>query len=195
MNLLPRIIASRIGLLAGLALGMLSLTGQQSRSATFPLDGAPTNLVTITNIPANTTLSFTLDLAPPAGDVFGSLAFSIKLFNNVIIGPVSFFGIPSIADSRDYGTLISEGLDLYDQTLWQVDLGAAAIPSLTIIFDNSFAFRDSVGPLNATLTITGVDIPVGETPLPGAVTLFGTGLGALGLLTWRRNRKPKAAAV
>ena len=32
-----------------------------------------------------------------------------------------------------------------------------------------------------------------ETPLPAALPLFATGLGALGLLTWRRKRKAIAA--
>ena len=33
-----------------------------------------------------------------------------------------------------------------------------------------------------------------ETPLPAALPLFATGLGALGLLGWRRKRKAAAAA-
>ena len=33
-----------------------------------------------------------------------------------------------------------------------------------------------------------------ETPLPAALPLFATGLGALGLLGWRRKRKAQATA-
>ena len=36
--------------------------------------------------------------------------------------------------------------------------------------------------------------PVSQTPLPAALPLFATGLGALGLLGWRRKRKAQAAA-
>lgn len=34
----------------------------------------------------------------------------------------------------------------------------------------------------------------GVTPLPGALPLFATGLGALGLLGWRRKKKAAALA-
>ena len=36
--------------------------------------------------------------------------------------------------------------------------------------------------------------PIAETPLPAALPLFVTGLGAFGLASWRRNRKNAAAA-
>jgi hypothetical protein len=56
--------------------------------------------------------------------------------------------------------------------------------------DNAFDFtagspnpRNSASPLN----------PLPQVPLPGAFPLFGTGLGALGLLGWRRKRKIRAA--
>ena len=35
----------------------------------------------------------------------------------------------------------------------------------------------------------------GQLPLPGALPLFATGLGALGLLGWRRRRKLAATAA
>ena len=45
---------------------------------------------------------------------------------------------------------------------------------------------------------TGADqrftLQIGETPLPAALPLFASGLGALGLLGWRRKRKAQVAA-
>jgi len=38
------------------------------------------------------------------------------------------------------------------------------------------------------------DLPAPTTPLPAALPLFATGLGAMGLLGWRRKRKAQAAA-
>jgi hypothetical protein len=45
----------------------------------------------------------------------------------------------------------------------------------------------------ATGPVTGSADPA-TTPLPAALPLFASGLGALGLLGWRRKRKAQAAA-
>jgi hypothetical protein len=57
---------------------------------------------------------------------------------------------------------------------------ASALTSLQFTFRNDFGFflLDDVG--------------VGAVPLPAALPLFATGLGALGLLGWRRKRKTVA---
>ena len=44
---------------------------------------------------------------------------------------------------------------------------------------------------NLKITYT-YDPPPSQVPLPGALPLFATGLGALGLLGWRRKRKNAA---
>jgi hypothetical protein len=46
---------------------------------------------------------------------------------------------------------------------------------------------------NTSLSVADSPLSVPETPLPAALPLFATGLGALGLLGWRRKRKLKAA--
>ena len=47
-----------------------------------------------------------------------------------------------------------------------------------------------------SLTVNSLTIttPAAATPLPAALPLFGSGLGALGLLGWRRRRKAQATA-
>jgi hypothetical protein len=45
-----------------------------------------------------------------------------------------------------------------------------------------------------SFTLTPV-LDAAETPLPAALPLFATGLGALGLLAWRRKRKNAAATA
>jgi hypothetical protein len=45
---------------------------------------------------------------------------------------------------------------------------------------------------NTSVLLANIDVP--SVPLPAALPLFATGLGALGLLGWRRKRKIAAAA-
>jgi hypothetical protein len=51
--------------------------------------------------------------------------------------------------------------------------------------------KQSVG--TGDVTLTGSDLS--QTPLPAALPLFASGLGALGLFGWRRTRKAAALAV
>jgi probable HAF family extracellular repeat protein len=50
-------------------------------------------------------------------------------------------------------------------------------------------------PQNSLAFLLTPDPPLAETPLPAALPLFATGLGALGLLGWRRKRKHAALAA
>ena len=61
--------------------------------------------------------------------------------------------------------------------------------------DQLLFWLNSVGDPNAEIDIRDLTFHVSttfETPLPGALPLFATGLGALGLLGWRRKRKQAA---
>ena len=83
--------------------------------------------------------------------------------------------------------------------------GALAIQGGTDDFYISFDHTVSSGALiGFDYSVAGGDIAVhsfssyalsevSTTPLPGALPLFATGLGALGLMTWRRKRKAVAA--
>ena len=55
----------------------------------------------------------------------------------------------------------------------------------------------ATGPIVAfsdPITVGSWDVTISETPLPAALPLFASGLGALGLLGWRRRRKATLAA-
>jgi hypothetical protein len=66
--------------------------------------------------------------------------------------------------------------------------GILTVLSLSdFVFDNANRFTDF-------LHFSGTIENITPTPLPAALPLFATGLGALGLLGWRRKRKAQAAA-
>ena len=74
----------------------------------------------------------------------------------------------------------------------------AADGSFTIVSQNVGA--GGPGDANRTYLIQGFELiqfdnPVSSTPLPGALPLFVSGLGALGLLGWRRKKKAAALAA
>ena len=52
----------------------------------------------------------------------------------------------------------------------------------------------NTGPVGAVVCTNCGPVPGGELPLPAALPLFATGLGALGLLGWRKKRKAQLTA-
>ena len=63
------------------------------------------------------------------------------------------------------------------------------------VFNNSTLPADGPGrqPVNGNFVVSEFALDASTTPLPAALPLFATGLGALGVLGWRRKRKNAAA--
>ena len=63
------------------------------------------------------------------------------------------------------------------------------------VFNNSTLPADGPGrqPVNGNFVVSEFALDATTTPLPAALPLFATGLGALGVLGWRRKRKNAAA--
>jgi hypothetical protein len=121
-------------------------------------------LVTVTDAPEDAVLILYLSL--PGGETIAQLNQLIQTnySNAVANAQATYYPSQCNGDPTCISTILG------DQ--------AAAISNANTALDNSFA---------ATAT------PL-ATPLPAALPLFATGLGALGLLGWRRRRKVANAA-
>jgi len=105
------------------------------------------------------------------------------------------------------GVLTAESFDassnLFNSTppfqgLWNLALGAfgpteMSLSNGTTVFDCSQPCADFQYNIISQSGATFPPLTGGATPLPAALPLFATGLGALGLFGWRRKRKGAAA--
>jgi hypothetical protein len=71
--------------------------------------------------------------------------------------------------------------------------GDSGVTQLTANFTTA-ASNVNTGPLFTTITVTDPAVTP-ATPLPATLPLFASGLGALGLLGWRRKRKAGASLL
>ena len=114
--------------------------------------------------------------------------------NAIIAVPFPFIGVPSFpsATSGTYFNTFDLSLAAtYNPAFITAEGGTVALAEAAFIFglENGEAYAN----------IHDTTFPGGEirgwlepTPLPAALPLFATGLGAMGLLGWRRKRKAQA---
>jgi len=201
--------------------GATTSGGPVDASATFTT-GAGTLSITLTDLQANPTdvaqlisdLSFTLSSGQTTGTLasssttqitvntggtttlgstgstgWGLVSGSLKLDARGLIGPAGLIiGRPGPGDlySNANGSIAANGphnpfSDLSATFL----LDIAGLTATDTVTSAIFSFGTTDG-----IDVTGV--PSTATPLPGAFPLLATGLGALGLLGWRRKRKAQA---
>jgi len=104
-------------------------------------------------------------------------ATSTYELTTTLTGGLSYlFGGSGVDRFRILGIETSAGLDPFNSL--------AFIAGLTFIGDGTFSG-----------TMTPITEFVAQTPLPAALPLFVTGLGMIGVLGWRRRRKPVSAST
>ena len=122
------------------------------------------------------------------GSLGNTFTYTYTEGDNIRDHATTFFNIsaPNVFATHDFG--LGDRLDVQ-----QIILPAIfATETLTSI---DFAYVGDTVPGNGEAFLAAITTSnaVGATPLPAALPLFASGLGALGLLGWRRKRKALAA--
>jgi hypothetical protein len=98
-----------------------------------------------------------------------------------------------------YNTISQTGLTATDFLLYDFATGIFGATNPNFAGDQITFGLGQISGFTAGVLVTvdydNLSIAVSQTPLPAALPLFGTGLGALGLLGWRRKRKAAAIAA
>jgi len=170
-------------------------TGFTGGTISVTLDGvgsAQTITAWITNaIGAGTTVSNVLNSTTFSGPASANGVVE-SVFTGLTLGAGTYYlTLSALGQSNSTGWVTSLDFDsMVTQAPGNTYDGSSACASG---FGNNNNFPPSYlfgkAPFDFAFSITGT--PVAQTPLPGALPLFATGLGALGLLGWRRKRKAK----
>ena len=152
------------------------------------------------------TESFPITVANPAdfgrGAAPSPLLALNTLFDQVMIrfsSPTVLTGFGAELDHSSFGDLFEMNVLLLDENGKAISTLPGFVPSGTTVLDYSFApiivsavLIPSGSKFYDNINIT--EAAVAETPVPAALPLFASGLGALGLVAYRRKRKAAQAA-
>jgi hypothetical protein len=156
--------------------------------STFQSSGTLTSSST-TPITVASNGTFTLGSSGSTGWVvfspLGGLELAVSGTSMAIIGPPGVGGTYSNANSTIAGNGTNNPFSDLSATFTIANATLTAASTITVM---EFVFGATQVPVNH---VVGVPVP-SNVPIPAALPLFATGLGALGLLGWRRKRKAAA---
>jgi hypothetical protein len=94
------------------------------------------------------------------------------------------------------GVITASGFDgvVLDGTT-KIELILTSGPSLVGSASLGVTSPPTANGVGSTIQATYTEVPTTTTPLPATLPLFATGLGALGLLGWRRKRKARVSLL
>jgi hypothetical protein len=120
---------------------------------------------------------------PALTNAFGAVFTDVELANSTSL---SFFD----AQQHLLGTFFAPAGPNQGLSFLGVDFGSAIIARVLITSGNAALGPNEIGGLDLVAMDDFIyGEPVSAVPLPGALPLFATGLGALGLLGWRRKKR------
>lgn len=149
--------------------GSAEWAGNSANSSPFGFDNATKNFVAAANGNVGVTWSTTQNEL----NVLWGTVDPEPGRNVITIGATQIDGAAIVA------AIVDQGFTLYDHQS-NTYLRITGLPDFT---SATFSSNDP-----------SFEFALGTTPLPAALPLFVTGLGTLGLIGWRRERKSKAAA-
>jgi hypothetical protein len=156
------------------------------------IDNTASQLATDVYIDSVSDSEFTLPSPLPFNTICGS---------NCLVSLNSFTVTGGVLTAEDFDAS-SNGFNSTPpfQGLWNLALGAfgpdeMSLSNGTTPFDCGQPCADFQDNIISQSGATFTPLTGGATPLPAALPLFATGLGALGLLGWRRKRKGAAVAA
>jgi hypothetical protein len=114
--------------------------------------------------------------------VYNTLSFDVTTGFTTGVGPTA-----DLTDLTSFLASLLSGTGGTPAPIFIADVQEAAGPTGTV------GFTDQCGDVSGTSC--GTTTTTSVTPLPAALPLFGTGLGALGLVGWRRKRNAAAIAA
>jgi len=187
--------AIKVGAVVSVFIGVFAILGSSSPSYATPV--TPSIIVNTFSTPEDTTL-----VVPATGVATGATdpAFiAFYTFGSPSTG--SFSGLTTVTNTTGpfcpspscIWTGTTDGSFTYDPpsnftgTVFFIVQGALTDPPQ---YNGGGSF-DGTNAVTDSIVVTGAP----ATPLPAALPLFASGLGALGLLGWRRKRKAAAVAV
>ena len=199
MRKFSKVFSAPLAITFAIALTALLASQRSSNATTLTFDftsGLPSTVATITG--TSGTMNFTLDLKDPTlSNVVGNFSMDVIGPGSTVLGSISLLGGPLIdgVASQDFGGIAPPGInDLFPNvSSWHLAVASGGLPlSLVVTSTLDTIGDDLVSPL-LTVDFTGdLQLQASATPLPAALPLFATGLGALSLLARRRKRKQAA---
>lgn len=133
--------------------------------------------------------SLPLDVTPPGTSGWQFNSVGLGSYTTAALGTFNF---DIECTSGEAGNTCGHKL-IFDLNGTGLSLFSNLVGTKNVFFSldisNSTATGALTGNVGATACLTCAPPPPGETPIPGALPLFASGMGVLGFLGWRRKRR------